>query len=610
MSTVLLFSLGLPGGYEETDYCIGENTFRDRFSALALYQAKRPDKMVILATAEAQRQTIPQFQDAAARIGLTLNADSFVSIPDGRSQSEIYDILDAIISHVDTADHVILDITNSFRHIPFIYFSAVGFLTSLKQVTVEVYYAAFERGQPRTAILDLTDLVTLNDWHHALRNLQETGDLHRLAERIRDKAKAGRQYAKELRRFANWLLGTDEALAAGLPLEAGLKAAKAVEWSEKLPAGQARQFLAVGAESLRPLLEELRRFAMPPGIRAKEQAALDSRELERQLVLVDWYLEHGQVDNALRLMREWVVNRVLWAHHVTDWLDRDQRARWEHAINAASRRAWTASRAATHPAPSGAHTPPAPIQPSAQARERAYTQGEGPEKDSLLSLWGILRDARNGVAHAGFQSSVLEDIGRAAESALQTIQLHKNDDRFWRLERQVKYGRILLTPLGRSTGLIYTAVLRTNPEGLLVVTSQEALHGLRTALEAAGRPDLLPVELGGQAPNHVFLLNDPYTGYSQVEDIRSGAFWREVMLYCRELICSITGGTTVLQWCVSTLANEALRHGIPVRTVAMVDRRPHEEQQQNPFVCGEMITLGGVPGYAGQESQGAPQDQG
>lgn len=575
MSDVLLFSIGI-GGYNQTQYRIGNNLYQTRFSSLALYQAKEPDAVLVLATKRAYEKTFPTLCQSASEVGLSLSDSNVVLIPDGRTEDEIQQILNTIIDSVNPRDKVYLDITNSFRHLPFTYFSAIGFLTSLKQVDVEVYYAAFEQGEPEAPVLNLTSLIQLNDWYHALRDLQEAGDIHRLAERICSEARHERQTARELRHFASQLARLDESLSSGLPLEVGLNAEAALSALEKVPVEQLRSFLKVGAEALRPLAEELRSFAIRPSVSDKARIELSLPELERELRMIRWYLAHGQVDNALRLMREWVVNRVMLSHQEVDWLDLRTRNRYEWAINALCKRRREGM-------VSG--------RPTSDSSPAPGLSASPIDSSTLGSLWTRLADARNAIAHAGFTKNMVEGISKAAEKALKQIMNYWQDDGFWRLTRPLKYGRMLLNPLGTSPGQLYTAILRAEPEVLFVLTSERALPGLREALQAAGRLDLLPVELGGSEPNHAFILADPYAGYLEASRIGKDPRWSNVAPYSERIVCNVTGGTTVLQWCASALADAAYRLGVPVQKIAVVDRRSHDEQQRDPFVLGEMVTL-------------------
>jgi hypothetical protein len=530
----------------------------------------------VLATKRAYEETFPTLCQCASEIGLSLSDSNLVLIPDGRTEEEIQQVLDTIINCISPCDKVYLDITNSFRHLPFTYFSAIGFLTSLKQVDVEVYYAAFEQGKPEAPVLNLTSLIQLNDWYHALRDLQEAGDIHRLAGRICSEARHGRQTARELRHFAGQLAQLDKSLSSGLPLEAGLNAEAALTALEKVPAEQLRSFLKVGAEALRPLAKELENFAIYPGVSHKTQVGLSLSELERELGMIRWYVEHGQVDNALRLMREWVVNRVMLSHQEVDWLDLRTRDRYEWAINALRRRR-------TKGMVSG---------PPASDSSRASGLSASPTDSSTLdSLWATLAKARNAIAHCGFTRATVKGSSGAAGKTLRQIMKHWQDDSFWRLRRPLKCGRMLLTPLGTSPGQLYTAILRVEPEILFVLTSERALPGLREALQAADRLDLLPVELGGSEPNHVFIMADPYAGYLEWRKIDKDPRWSVVAPYSERIVCNVTGGTTVLWWCANALADSAYRLGVPVQKIAVVDRRSHDDQQQDPFVLGEMVTL-------------------
>jgi hypothetical protein len=59
----------------------------------------------------------------------------------------------------------------------------------------------------------------------------------------------------------------------------------------------------------------------------------------------------------------------------------------------------------------------------------------------------------------------------------------------------------------------------------------------------------------------------------------------------RCVVVNVTGGTTALQYLAERIGRDAERLGVPVRRIALVDRRPYEQQQAEPFACGDLMAL-------------------
>jgi CRISPR-associated Csx2 family protein len=87
-----------------------------------------------------------------------------VQINSGQSEEDFWQLFDAVVNSVKSESEIIFDITHAFRSIPFLAFLATAFLQKAKAVTVKsIYYAAFERNQLQTPIVDLTPALELLD---------------------------------------------------------------------------------------------------------------------------------------------------------------------------------------------------------------------------------------------------------------------------------------------------------------------------------------------------------------------------------------------------------------------------------------------------------------
>lgn len=145
---------------------------------------------------------------------------------------------------------------------------------------------------------------------------------------------------------------------------------------------------------------------------------------------------------------------------------------------------------------------------------------------------------------------------------------------------------VLFSPLGLAYGTLYSAILLVRPQRVVVVTSPQAAVHLHSALDAARfYHSIFEFE--------AHILNDPLSGFEEARGLarrlaaRAGA----------QNVVNLTGGTTVLQDCVRSIA-DILRSQTPtendvrqVREVAVVDRRPAADQSRSPLVVGELVEV-------------------
>lgn len=138
--------------------------------------------------------------------------------------------------------------------------------------------------------------------------------------------------------------------------------------------------------------------------------------------------------------------------------------------------------------------------------------------------------------------------------------------------------RLLLSPLGMSPGLLYSAIMLIKPETVLILTSKEAQTRLPEIFEHCNY-------LGEQV---TIKVDDPFLAFDQWERIKPIA---EIVSETDEVWVNITGGTTALQYLVQKAARHLIDCGRMVHTVALIDRRGVFEQKANPYEVGEMVVL-------------------
>lgn len=142
---------------------------------------------------------------------------------------------------------------------------------------------------------------------------------------------------------------------------------------------------------------------------------------------------------------------------------------------------------------------------------------------------------------------------------------------------------VLFSPLGLAYGTLYSAILLTRPSRVVIVTSSEAIINLHATLDAARF-----FHSNFEFESHV--LEDAQAGFREGRNLA-----RFLTASAGETnIINLTGGTTVLQDCVRSVADILRRDGKPAREVAAIDRRDVIEQRRSPLVVGELIEVPSV----------------
>lgn len=490
--------------------------------------------------------------------GLGVSGVDWREVPEVRSQSEIQEVLTAILDVVPDKTAVAVDVTLGFRHLPFIYVAGLTYLTGLRDIEFKgMFYAAksSEHANCPCTIVDLSPFFELIQWYQAMAALRSTGRARPLAKVLRKHVAAlfsQRPHTKEASRHISIVRDAAEKLAAplacGLPVEAGLAAGKLLLAMQRTT--------VVGADtallSAQQLANVVGAWALPAEIEEKGKLDLTKEELERQWKFACWLLEHDDYANCLEVLREWVVNVILYRQGVTgDWLNYERyRKPAEHFLAALAYR----------------------------ARARLGLETETHEK--LASLWSEISEKRNALAHAGMRPEVVKLSHDELERLLRKTagklieQLEAVHVRFSGTEK------LLVSGLGRSPGALFTALSHVRPEAAVLLTSEEARTRLQETLDAAGSPNLKV---------HLEILEDPYRAFREASRIT--VKYRPVLLSASLVVVNLTGGTTAMQYLAERLADEARRLGVPAQRVAVLDPRPSSEQQARPFELGAFEVL-------------------
>lgn len=543
------------GDYKEVTYRLGERAWRTRFAPVAVARLRElaGARALVLVTPRARERWYAELATELRAAGLEPEP---IEIGEGRTDEERFQVFSALVERVPAEAELLLDVTFALRHLPFVYLAALVYLVGLRGVRLEgIAYGAFDLQADGVApVLDVTGLFGLVEWYHALQTARESGDLQALAGRL--EAEVGRLFRqgpgdRALSAAKGAARRLAAALAAGLPLEAGLAAA---DLRARLARLEPRPDLAqAGRLALRELEQQIRDWAVARRPREKRGLALERGELERQLRLARWYAQHGELPKTLLLLREWLVSAGLWAlGRAAGWLERGQRLQVERRLGALGERA-------------------------------RHGLLAGASERELAGLWGAIADRRNRLAHAGMTD---EEVGLGLAELDGLIErceaLLTEDGPALRRALAAPAGpRLLVSPLGFSAGALFSAVCRVEPERLLVVTSAQARGRLEEALARAGRPEL---------ERRAIELADPHQGFAEMRALLDDRL-RQWLVEAGQVVVNLTGGTTALQYAAERIGAEAERLGVAVRRVALIDRRPRAEQEAEPYALGELVDL-------------------
>jgi CRISPR-associated DxTHG motif protein len=148
----------------------------------ALAEFYHPDMITLFVTGKAKTNNL-----STVITSLSEHPHTLIDIPDGRTESELWEIFDKISHAVGPDDEILLDITHAYRFMPFLAFLTALYIREVTGATLwGVVYGAYEAGedfcdhtgQTRriSPISDLTSFITLVDWMMAVRSFVSFAD--------------------------------------------------------------------------------------------------------------------------------------------------------------------------------------------------------------------------------------------------------------------------------------------------------------------------------------------------------------------------------------------------------------------------------------------------
>lgn len=118
-----------------------------------------------------------------------------ISIPNASTETEIWDVFEAIYNAIDEGDEIIFDITHSFRSIPLLAMTIINYAKVMKKCTLKgIYYGAYEAaeiqdGVKYAPIVDLTVYNEILEWTNAAEAFMQYGVAAKMKEVYDNKKK-------------------------------------------------------------------------------------------------------------------------------------------------------------------------------------------------------------------------------------------------------------------------------------------------------------------------------------------------------------------------------------------------------------------------------------
>lgn len=551
-------------------YSLGDREVEAPLSSLALLKllppGEQPQEVLALCTPEAKFESWPVLVEGLRDLPTTLLPPRDLNIPAVDSPQDIPIFLetfvDAIVRRGPTL--LTLDVTHGLRHLVLLAYVGTLYLASLTDVTIRGAYYGLLRPGGVSPFLDLLPLLDLPRWIHALEVMRQSGNAMVLAEVIasplRKSPSRADKLPKDLKKYS-------EAYATGLPLELGYAATlierEHIHRIAKLLRSQTS--VPLWPQILRKLRDTTAQFALPiPSGSVKEswksKLVLSEEELRRQGRYIDALFSHRHTATAVGTLREWVISwAILQQHRSDEWLDYPRvRKPVERKLH--------------------------------QLADMAEDPYLSPDQRELGRFWQSLCLVRNAYHHHGMRREVVFSTEGQLRSALENIR------HFWNTRLRTcpnipidveQPARLfaLLSPLGLRPGALYSAIhcvrqrRGADPARCFVVCSPTTRPAALEAARQAG--------YGGELV--VLPLGDPYSGVGELENLRTR--FTPQLANLGDLFVNLTGGTTLMGLAVQHLARVAQQKGVRVISFGLVDRRPTDLQDSDPYQMGDVLWL-------------------
>ncbi len=329
--SLLISFVGL-GRYDDITHILGEKQFRSPYSFIALAQLldEKPD-LFLFFTPEAEEAHGDTIRSLTREYGLILHEKRIILTEEADGEKLILKLL----QDIPEGEEIILDITHSYRYLPFIIFPALLYLQTLRHTRLRgVYYAPHPGETPITSFHDLSHVLSLVDVLHATHEFVTTGRTQTLerikTEHLRRVSQTYHERASLLTKLTGSLVSFSDAIATARGREVD---AKLRDVYKKILLLQEQE------EHVETLLTPLFSYL------THHLPRLYDDPLERLFEIVRWSIERGNIQQGLTILLEGIITLLIrkYAERVDSSLteeeqvSRDVRGAFNEALNIVSR---------------------------------------------------------------------------------------------------------------------------------------------------------------------------------------------------------------------------------------------------------------------------------
>ena len=568
--TILITTIGTNPDYKVVKWKLDDGQECEcKFACIALENLKRfKGHCIILATKDALDKSCGNIEEIKQSFK-TINFESVhvLEIPDGRNADECFEIAEKLINKIETIaganrPGLVLDFTLSLRHLPFIYFCALTYLTGLKGFKINgIYYGAFDLKDANTSqIVNLTQMFKLIELYQSFIQVNKTGHFNNLAFIAENDitqfirlGNSNRNLSKDITSLKGPLERLSIAFPAGLVWDISKQSTQLAKKIDSFRSGYKKEN---SPSSLNLLFKSFFQFEelITTWSRGSEKSNLNKSELDWQLDLINSYIEFGYYQNAAILLREWYINFLIFNYNcdIDKWLEKDIRAKYE---------------------------------------DKLYKFFKTNKHNNTELFWGKVTEIRNKFAHAFMKTENQINLTKIKENL---VEIHENcryllnNVQLDVLKTNNLSSKVLITPMGRSLGVLYSALCHFKPDHTIVITSSEVAHKLNEVIREVN--SLKKNKYSSQNFTTI-ILKDPYTGFDEYKSILDKINNFQFLESVNELVFNFTGGTTAMQFIIQSLAQKLSSKAVIVSCKALIDKRATVEQQNDPFVLSQVFDL-------------------
>ena len=541
---ILLSSLGISGP-KDLSYTKDGRIEPAAFSSFAIWkllpESQRPTEIWFLLTPQARDAAWKSIEEDATELGVAVRSiDLAANLAD-----DSIEFLELAAGQIPAECKLTLNVTEGLRHHAFLFYALALYLTTFRRVEiVGAWYCRLEtenRDAPKP-IIDLKPVLDLAQWFHALAVFQETGSLRPVSSLVSDN-----QTRELLRQLSQFFL-------TGLPIEAGDAASRIVQRAADvglLPD------IPLRTELEQHLLEKVRPLAgtLLDG-QSKKNVLLDRKEIHRQAEFIRKYFETDQLNLALGLSREWIVNVLMQNTAATNsWLERTTRESVERAIGGLDI-----------------------IHRDKRNHPRVRQQLDEKQVE-WAKRWAAITENRNLLQHHGMKTAAFNPTGKNISKVREDIASADGWPEF--VGPGGGQERLLVCPFGNAKGVLYSAISHVRPRRVVVVCSGQSREHIPQAIREATSGDIAPVEV------LEIQMANPQAGISEFSTlIEQASLW---LFEADEVHVCLTGGTSLMGVLAGRMRDRAAReYQRSIREFVLIDPRTPQEQLDDPWRLGEI----------------------